>query len=222
MYKLAVTIRSLYCRTRLPLASTRWVQSTFSSLCPLFSNQCHRWILARSKIFWGNAKNRTRGPSVRSKNDASVPCYFRWSLLYKNSSKLGASKFLESLVKISIRSSPGSSRCLTVVSNFLLKLKKCFLAKIWVSLQPVIFLSQKTVALKVSKNIKLTVITHLFPKHFNIWETLFRLSLKKVWKNFIKNKKQVMGLNPGLGHTSFTVKSPPKDFLEMIYPSKSV
>ena len=30
-----------FCRTSLPLASTRWVRSAFSSVCPLSSNQRH-------------------------------------------------------------------------------------------------------------------------------------------------------------------------------------
>ena len=40
---------TLFCSTNLPLASTRWVQLTFSSHCPLSSNQS-RWLTATTLI----------------------------------------------------------------------------------------------------------------------------------------------------------------------------
>ena len=46
-------LRIFLCSTSLNLASTRWVQSTLSSLCPLSSKQCHRQISAAStEIVW--------------------------------------------------------------------------------------------------------------------------------------------------------------------------
>ena len=51
-------IISLFCSAILPLVSTRWVQSTFSSLCPLSSKQ-RRWLTSvtstifSSEIFLG-------------------------------------------------------------------------------------------------------------------------------------------------------------------------
>ena len=39
-----------FCSSSLPLASTKWVKSTFSSLCPLSSYQRRQWISATLKI----------------------------------------------------------------------------------------------------------------------------------------------------------------------------
>ena len=61
-----VKVCSVFCSTGLPLASTRWVRSRFSSHCPLSSYQ-HRWltltmsIIFSSEIFLGNTGNWTRG-----------------------------------------------------------------------------------------------------------------------------------------------------------------
>ena len=67
-----------FCSTGLPLARTRWVRSTFSSHCPHYSNQTQWLTSATLKIFplkkFGNARNRTRGCWVRSKNATSELC----------------------------------------------------------------------------------------------------------------------------------------------------
>ena len=64
--------------TGLPLATTRWVRATFSSHCPLSSNQCC-WLTSALSIifplkFFGNAVNQTWGCWVRSKYSTSL-CY---------------------------------------------------------------------------------------------------------------------------------------------------
>ena len=41
----------VFCRTGLPLARTRWVRSTFSSHCPLSSNQ-RRWLASATWIIF--------------------------------------------------------------------------------------------------------------------------------------------------------------------------
>ena len=49
--------KNFFCRTGFPLARTRWVQSIFSSHCPLSSNQCH-WLTSATliifppEVFW--------------------------------------------------------------------------------------------------------------------------------------------------------------------------
>ena len=65
----------LFCSTSLPLANSRLVQLTFSSLCPLYSkvkkSQQHLKIL--ENIFWERWETN-QGWWVRSKNAASVLC----------------------------------------------------------------------------------------------------------------------------------------------------
>ena len=60
-----MNMKVVFCSTGSPLASTRWVWLTFSSHCPLSSNQ-HRWLTSAASIifplkFLGNTGNRTPG-----------------------------------------------------------------------------------------------------------------------------------------------------------------
>ena len=54
-----------FCSTSMPLASTRWVPSTFSRPFPLSSKRCP-WLTSKfsSEIFLGNAGNQTQGSWV--------------------------------------------------------------------------------------------------------------------------------------------------------------
>ena len=66
-------------RTGLPVARTRWVQSTFSSHCQLSSNQC-RWLTPATSIifylrkFLGILRIEPGAGLVRSKYATSVLC----------------------------------------------------------------------------------------------------------------------------------------------------
>ena len=56
---------NLFCSTGLPLARTKWVWSTFSTPCPLSSNQ-GGWLTSATSIifpmiFFGNVGNQTPG-----------------------------------------------------------------------------------------------------------------------------------------------------------------
>ena len=57
--------------TTLPLKSTWWVRSTFSSHCPLSSNQ-HHWLNSATATIYSsenlNVGSRTRGPEASSTN----------------------------------------------------------------------------------------------------------------------------------------------------------
>ena len=48
--------KSFFCSNRLPQASTRWLQSTFTSHCPLSSKQ-HRWLTSASSTIYFSEKN---------------------------------------------------------------------------------------------------------------------------------------------------------------------
>ena len=78
--------KQVFCSTSFLLASTRWVWSKLSSLCPFSYNQCHLLTFATVKYIFGTAKNRTRGPWVRSRNATSVQCSPTWyNFLYEKS-----------------------------------------------------------------------------------------------------------------------------------------
>ena len=73
--------RKKICCTSLPLASTRWVRMTSSSLCPLFYagpslNLCNIELFWEYQKHFGNAENRTRA-AVRSENATSLLCHFK-------------------------------------------------------------------------------------------------------------------------------------------------
>ena len=70
-------IISYFCRTGLPLARTRWAWSTFSSHCPLSSNQ-HRWLTwATSIIFSSEEKFGTAGNLTLQLNSYCINCIYQ-------------------------------------------------------------------------------------------------------------------------------------------------
>ena len=66
-----------FCSAGLSLARTRWVRSTFSSHCPLSSNQC-RWLMQQHQQFflWNNFWNAGNGTRAAEWEASILPlCY---------------------------------------------------------------------------------------------------------------------------------------------------